>query len=426
MTNSYKLSLSSAVFICINIILGAGVFLNTVTLAQFAGSLSPLVYVLVGLLMLPLVVVIARLVRQFPGGTLYTFCREGLGEMGGFIVGWSYFAGKLASSSLMIHFFTSLVGIVFPVIQIVPQLLLDLFILYLFTWLNMMNMKTGNLIQIGFMATKMIPISLIIFGGLWFLHPAVFTTGYTDPLQFALAIPLAIYAFTGFESIASINAHMQSPAKNGPRAIFIAFCAAIGITTFLQTAFYATVPADVLATAAPHAGITVFAQSLFGTLACCSMLIAVLQLAVGFSALGGAYGILFSNHWNLYALANHRTIPFSNVLSSVNNFGIPVWCVAAQAVLCSYYLIFLGSQQVLLQQINALACTIAYFLSTLAYFAVGRKNGRDTLWVIAAFITCMIFFASCINGLIQQGIGALIGFSLLLGFGILMNRLFKK
>lgn len=424
MTTPYRLSLYSAILISINIILGAGVFLNLVPLAQHMGSASPLVYVSVGLLVVPLIICFARLVRMFPSGTLYTFSREGLGAPAGFLVSWSYFLGKLASCSVMIHLFTSMVYQLTPELApILPQLGLDLLILLSFTLLNLANMKTGNMIQIGFIVMKAIPILFVIVAGLFSLNLTNFNAATFRLVNTPLAFPLAIYAFTGFESIIALTSRLEDPERNGPKAIFAAFGAAIIITTLLQGAFYSVIDTSTINLAAPFNGISIFARQILGS-AIGHSLIAALQLAVGCSALGGAYSILFSNNWNLFALAQARTLPFSDTLSQLNKYGIATWSVIAQALVTSGYLIFLGSQQVTLQQINALACTFAYTLSIVSYVVLCNKSRQEQAVGFAALITCLLFTGTCIMGFINKGLSglAVYGTLVLIGLSIYLYR----
>ena len=88
--DEFKLSLLSAIFINVNIMLGAGIFINTSTLAQKTGLLGAGMYLLVGLLMLPLILSIAHLLRLHPAGGFYIFAKKEISPFMGFFSGWSY------------------------------------------------------------------------------------------------------------------------------------------------------------------------------------------------------------------------------------------------------------------------------------------------------------------------------------------------
>ena len=57
----YRLSLTAAIAINLNIMLGAGVFLNSIPLTKYAGGYSFLPYIIVGVLLIPLIIAIATL-----------------------------------------------------------------------------------------------------------------------------------------------------------------------------------------------------------------------------------------------------------------------------------------------------------------------------------------------------------------------------
>lgn len=417
MTHPYKLSLKSAILISVNIILGAGLFLNTVPLAQKAGPLSPFIYIFVAICMVPLIMVMAELVKLIPGGTLFNFAQKGLSLHWGFLVGWSYFVAKLASCSVMIHLFTSMARQAIPQAALINHVILDIAILGLFTLLNLMNMKTGNRIQMFFISMKTMPIAFIILTGLAKLNLINFTQSAIPVATIPLAIPLAIYAFTGFESIVALSAHIENPEKNAPTAIFGSFCIAIIITFLLQGSFYSLINLESLAGLQSFNGITAFVQAVLPSNLQIESIYAIFQLAVGISALGGAYGILFSNNWNLYALADANTLPFSAYLKKKSPYNIATLCILIQSLICLLYLTMAGSQQVMLQQINALGCTVAYTISTLAFIKLANAQSKKMLGYLA-LVTCIFFTSTCIWGFINNGIYGLIGFSTLVLIGI--------
>ena len=114
MTTEKKLSLPTAILINVNIMMGGGIFINTVELAKRTGLLSGFMYPLIGLLILPLIIAISRLIELHPSGGFYVFGQKEINPFVGFVSTWSYFIAKLASASLMIHVSMSLLTQIFP------------------------------------------------------------------------------------------------------------------------------------------------------------------------------------------------------------------------------------------------------------------------------------------------------------------------
>ncbi|MFC1843031.1 APC family permease, partial [Candidatus Dependentiae bacterium] len=172
MTQERKLSLPVAVLININIMLGTGIFANTVKLAKHAGALSSLSYIIIGLLMLPLVLSIAKLTGMYPDGGFYTFGKKEISTFAGFLAAWGYLIGKLGSGAFMAHVSLKLIQHLVPVLQNINILTLDAIVIGGFVLLNMLNIKAGGKIQTGFTILKLVPISFAILFGLFLFEPS--------------------------------------------------------------------------------------------------------------------------------------------------------------------------------------------------------------------------------------------------------------
>lgn len=82
--SKHKLSLGTAILVNVNIMMGAGLFLNTVVLSQRAGMLGCFSYILIGLLLLPLIASITTLISMHPDGGFYTFGAKEINPFAGF------------------------------------------------------------------------------------------------------------------------------------------------------------------------------------------------------------------------------------------------------------------------------------------------------------------------------------------------------
>ena len=180
--------------------LGAGIFINTTELAQRAGMLGAFGYVLIGLLMLPLILSITTLLNKYPGGSFYTFGSKEIHPLAGFISAWSYFTGKLASATLMLHAAVLLTQQVFPALAVLPPLLCDIALLTLFVALNLLHIRTGSIIQMFFMGVKALPILLLVVTGVFYFQPHTLTAPHFHWQGLPGIMPLVLYATVGFEA----------------------------------------------------------------------------------------------------------------------------------------------------------------------------------------------------------------------------------
>jgi amino acid transporter len=418
----------SAVIININVMLGAGLFVNTALLAHKAGALGFAGYTISGLLLFPLILCIAELMRLFPHGGFYGYARAAFSPFAGFVSSWSYFTAKLASAALTLHTAVLLLQQLIPFFNNVSALTLDCIILSLFIGLNMHNVKTGSSIQSFFMGAKLIPLLTAIFGGLWLFKGSNFTTPHLIVTGIPSIIPLVLYATIGFEAAVSLSSSIENPEKNGPRVIITSYSIVIILACLYQAIFYGALGSRLIALTDFRDSFATFFEQLLGINALGQSMTAIIYLAIASSALGGCYGILFSNHWNLYRLAQHNHILGYTFFKQLNKNQIPWLCVLAEGVLCFSYLIITQGTLVLLQQISGLGTVIAYTLSVLSLMQIKttRTLVKTRWWLmILGLINCGLLIGSCIRGLLKDSSSTFIAFGTLMALGCTMFVLTK-
>lgn len=418
MSSPYKLSLASTVVVNINIMTGAGLFLNSVPFAKL-GVLSPLPYLTIALLMIPLIVAIATLLGYVNEGNFYTIGKELLCPFGGFVSTWSYFVAKLASASLMIHFFVVAMCNVFPFLQTISPFAIDAGIIVLFVLGNCLNMQIGRNILLAFLGIKGTAILSIIFIGLWYFQPGNFTIAHLHWSELPASLPLAIYAFAGFEATLSMIQHVQDPLKNGPRAVIYSYAIVVFAYCMYQLCYYAAINPSLLGNVAQFQEIAFFIQSTVTHYK--DLLTALFYISIGTAALGGAYGIFFSNQWNLYALAQRGHVLLSKQLVTKNSAGIAYWCLIVEALASITYLLSTQANKFLLQDISALGGMIAYTITVLAFVQLARiVIKKRWAYIVAplALASCTLMLCACVRGLHQHGPLALGIFLALITLGI--------
>lgn len=421
---THKLSLPAAILVNINIMLGVGIFINTAELAKRSGALGFVNYALIGILLLPLIICVATLLKLHPTGGFYAFGRREISPFFGFLSAWIYFTGKLASSAIMIHTSVLIIQQIIPLLALIHPLIIDFSILALFISLNMLNMKTGSSIQAAFMTLKASAILFAIFGGIFLFQSNNFSPENLIVSGIPSSLPLVLYAAMGFEAACSLSSRIENPQKNGPLAIFISYSIVITVITLYQLFFYGALGQ----TLAEFESYRQAFPALLTKLLPSSPLFAhkiggILNLAIATSALGGSYGILFSNSWNLFAVAQNRHIIGSSFFTKLNTHFIPSMCVLAEGVICGLYLLITQGAQVPLQQTSALAAVLTYTISVIALlFAQLNRNNRLVHRAVPylGLASCALLIGACIYGLLTKGAVSLYGFVALIALGIIM------
>lgn len=405
-----------------------GIFVNTVILSHKSGAAGFLLYPIIGIVMLPLIAAIGNLLTQNPSGGFYSFANK-ISPFLGFLSCWSYFFAKLASGTLMLYVSTVFLQALIPGLHNTDPVHISLIILAIFAFLNMQNMKVGVTIQSFFLTAKFIPILFAIFAGFMLFDTSGITPASFNWSGVPLSIPLVLYCLAGFEAACSLSRNIENAAVNAPKAIYYSFGLIIGLYALFQGLLYMLTHANLANLTTYQDTFPLIAHKYFSSEAVAHKASLFLSFAIGSSALGGSYGVLFSNPWNLYTLAENKHTFFSQTITKLNKHNIPTAAVIFETLVCVFFLLFTRGYQVPLQQTASLGVTLAYSISAFAYFyyVKNKKSSTKELTIATlALITCSLFIISCIHSFILTGITPMLLFIGILTFGSIMFGMQKK
>jgi amino acid transporter len=407
----YQLSLFSVVLISINVILGAGVFINTKPLVEEIGFLGGFCYILVGILIIPLVLSFAKLARKYPTGGFYVYGAKEVGPSLGFACTWTYLAGKLASGTLMIHTFSMMIHKILPLSVNLSLIHLDLIVLGLFFVFNLLNMRMGSHIQLGFMIMKLIPLVFMVFSGFYLWSEMPVKQGMTALPWAAIpkTIPAVVFVFTGLEVCCTLSMRMKNPEKNVTKALMIAFSTVcLVIFTYQMFAFLHATRLNVPLGDSFDIFSLIVNSDFFSSLGPKLVLEKVLYIGIAFSAFGGGYGILYSNIWNFYNLAKHGHLISKKSVLKENKHQIPYFCLIAEVIVCTIYILFATGNIFDLQLLGTLGMSLGYGLVVLSLFLGGLVNKKEkkTLSVIGflGLVSCTFIVSVSLKNLAKAGI----------------------
>ena len=186
---------------------------------------------------------------------------------------------------------------------------------------------------------------------------------------------------------------------------------------------------DMLTTISGYEGIfPTIAHKLFNNQIIAQKMTLLLNFAIGSSALGGAYGILFANSWNLFTLAEQNHLIGSKLITSMNRHNTPWVAVLCESFICAIFLWCNQGSFTSLRTTATLGIIIAYTVSAFAYYQLLQRNHashKDFFVARAAFVTCMLFVASCALNFFKTGLMPLALFVAILIAGIAMYT-YKK
>ena len=416
MSNQSTISLPSAILINTNVMMGTGLFINTVILSKYTGALGGGLYLIAGLLMLPLVMCMAQQSKNHTEGNFYNFGAS-LSPLFGFMSTWIYFISKLASATLGIHVFSLFFINLFPILSRSSIIWFEIILIFLFVLLNTLNVKTGSRIQVGFVLMKAVPLLFALVAGLLTFNIIHISAPHIIWAGLPAALPLTLFCCLGFEATCSLSRHLKNPQKDGPLAIVISFLLVIFAAATYQFLFYGSL-GSWLSTQTNY--VDAFTPLIKATAPrLLNILNPLFSLAIGTSALGGAYGILYSNSWNLFTLADKNHLIGSSYFAKLNTHHIPILCVITEGFICIGYLLLTKGAQIPLQYTAVLGCISAYAISTL-----GLYHEKKSLISILGLATCFILAGICLNGFIHTSFTPLIIFGtvILTGLGVFYSK----
>lgn len=409
-----SISLTSAVLISINIIVGAGLFINPAPLTHIAQGYGYLAYLASALILLPLILCISELATLKPSaGGLYVYAETFVSPLAGFVSAWSYFLGKCTSAAVLAFTFCSFLQRIAPSLEVFPTKTMTIFVLFALVFLNIMGVKIGGKVQWLFISFKVIPIGFVLLTGLL----VAFDSPNESPLileGLGSAFPIAIFALCGFEAICAIAHLIENPHKNVRKAILISFSVVAIASAGFQFGVFQVLGSALASSKNPllEYANAILPDAFFST--------RLLNALVFSSILGASFGMLTSNCWNLHTIARHHHLPGSAFLVKLTKGEIPWVSLLVEATIASC-IILLQSNQIPLQNMAVFGMTTAYFMSTWAALNAARKKHTTSLprWLpVLSLLSCSYILWLCAERIFASGASWV--FLLMLGGGLAM------
>ena len=401
MQEKNKISLTAAILINVNIIIGAGIFLNVKPLTQIAGSLGFFGYIFGSIILFPFVYSLAKLAQLHPvSGGLYVYSKEHLNPFVGFLSGWSYFIGKTISAAFLSYSFATFFQNRILFLQQFHSLLLTSIVIFSLISLNIIGVHIGGKIQLLFITIKMIPVLFVLIFGLTIFQPQVFDLSATFKSTTFSGIPIALYALMGFEITCSISHLIKNASQNAFRAMLGSFIIVVIIHILFQTILFGALSTSLLSYPEPLAALahTIFTKHL--------IIGRIISSLVFTSVIAGSFGILTSNCWNLHVLAKNNHLPFKNILTKKSATNVPSGSLILEGVI-AVAMIAISKNQIALQSMSVFGVVLSFLLSAIAAFQASKNKYIKSLPIYIPTLSiaccCYILFL-CFQKISQSGI----------------------
>jgi len=389
-----ELSLFDSICIIVGIIIGAGIYEITPTVAACMGGWVGIlgIWLAGGLLALTGAICYAELATAYPhDGGDYIYLTRAYGSWVGYLFGWSQLAiirpGDIA---LMAFVFARYAVTIYAPYENMLSVYATLAVVTL-TLINILGVKQGKWTQNLLTVLKSIGILGIVVAGFLAPTPQIVpaeTSGITLD-GFKLALILVLFAFGGWNEMAYVAAEVKQPKNNIARSLMIGTVIVIGLYMLINGSFLH---------ALGQAGMSSSKAIAVDTFAVIAPGIAakLISIIICISALGAVNGLIFTGARISYALgAEHRSFRILGAWSE--RFGTPVMSLIVQGCISLAILFLAGS---FIDTILYSAPVVwLFFLGTgIAVFVLRRKEPQiERPYRISGFpLPALIFCAACI------------------------------
>jgi arginine:agmatine antiporter len=393
-----KMSLMQATMLVAGNMIGTGVFLLPVNLAQ-VGGIAIFGWVIATIGVAGLGLIFAKLGELKPSaGGPYAYARDFLGPYAGFQTNYIYWfgnwIGNVAIAVAAIGYLAELVpGLTTPIATVISTAAL----IWLLTFANILGPRVIGALEMWTMSLALIPILAIAFLGWFWFKPEIFLSGWnvsggSDAHAISRAASMALWAYMGIESAAVSAGVIENPKRNVPLATLIGLVMAAVIYVLSSSVIMGLLPNEQLRTA--HAPFAEAARLAIGTPGAVVISICAVLKSVG--SLGGWMMLVGQS-----AQAAAHDGMFPRIFARLNSNGVPGAGLVIVSVLMTI-VVFATMSPTLADQFNHIVnlavvlIIVPYIYSAVAVVKVIHDQGlpRSTFitykWIaLAAVVYCL-------------------------------------
>jgi basic amino acid/polyamine antiporter, APA family len=394
-----KIGLWPATSLVVGNMIGAGIFLVPAAMASF-GSIGLLgwVFAAIGTFFIARVYGNLSMLLPHSNGGPYAYTRHGFGDFAGFLVAWGYWLSTVCTLAAIAISFVSALSTFFPILatNAVAAVITGMSAVWLVTWINNRGIKTSGSVQLITTISKLLPLLVISFGGLFFIrmqnfHPFNSTGGsVADAISSSAAITM--FSFLGIECATIPADSVINPGKTISRATMLGLLVTTVIYIMGSVSIMGIIPAKILQhSVTPYADAAVI---MFGSNA---------RYWASAGVAIAAFGAL--NGWTLVqgqmplAVAYDKLFP--SIFGRLNKRGAPYFAFIISAVFVSLFMVMnytqgLVEQFKFLLLLTTLTTLVPYLFSAGAYIIIRiqEKQKYNTGWLTAILVGTFAFVYS--------------------------------
>lgn len=370
MQTKNKISVTEAMLMNMNIMIGAAIFIGPSMMAAKGGNLSFLGWPVVALLFFPVVWSIVQLTKYFPDATSFFGYSKSLGVNTTFITGWVYFLGYLTTVTIQTIGLGEVLKTQFH-LQFVTTHPYAFYFIVISTlaFFNFWSLKLVTKIQNAVTIFKLLPIFLVIILIPFFWNSNV-QIDLSNISMVTYTIPFALFGYWGFESCTNLVSSIKGGRQSAIRAILGSFFIVVAIYTLFHFGLLHIMGHKNLASYGVPAFIYylgIKSKFLF------NLSNAFISSVIAIAYFSSSFGIFIANSSMIQHLAKENFLLFSSKISKTNKFDRPVYGIIIKSIIIYLLMVAINNKMILTSICNTGILT-AFLINLVSLFVVQFKK----------------------------------------------------
>ncbi len=384
-TTEKKMGLWMSTSLVIGNMIGAGIFLMPSALAAYGGiSIIGWIFSAAGAILLAKVFSNLSVLVPNKSGGPYVYSKVGFGDFSAFLVAWGYWISIWVANAAIAIAFVGALSVFFPVLEDnkVWAVVVGLGAIWFLTWINSRGVRESGKMQLVTTALKLVPLCLIIIGGLFFFEwDNFFPFNLSDENSFgaiSITAAMTLYAYMGVESATIPAVNIENPEKNIPRATMLGTIITAMVYILSTVMIMGMIHPEVLSESpAPFADAMEIIGGRWGR--------DLVALGAAIAAFGALNGWILVQGQIAMSIAKDNLFP--NLFKKENKNGVPVIGLVVGSILTSIVMLMnyaegLVDQFKFLILLTALCVLIPYLFSSAAYIIIKtQRKDQTTKWI---------------------------------------------
>jgi basic amino acid/polyamine antiporter, APA family len=314
----------------INIIVGAGIFILPVIVAEQLGNASLWAYLICGILMIFIMLCFVEVGTNITRtGGAYSYIEEAFGKYAGFLTTNIFiFGAAVMANAAVANGLASTLAYFFPFFKIQwIRVLLFVFMFGGLAYLNVRGVKNAIMLVKFNTIAKLTPLILIAVFGWFFVKQENlgWSVGHSVPDLGQMSLIL-IFAFVGAETALNVSGEIRNPQKTIPAGIILSILIVVVLYLLIQITVQGILGRSI--TEFRDAPLAEAARRMAGAGGATIVIIGTL-----FSMFGNISGMVLNMPRVLFAAARDRVIPSAGLARVHKEFHTPHISIIAYAFL---------------------------------------------------------------------------------------------